>query len=257
MLFKPASAGKVALLLALFSALPVFGQSDAEKYYQWTLDEFHRTQVTFQTNGQIASNCWIFARACFNLAEDATNSEQRADIAKYGIAACHQLLARDPNSAAGHYYLGMDEGEYADAEAPSLTSYRLVHEMENEFLTAAKLDKNMDYGGAARCLGLLYRDAPGWPLSLGSRAKAHEWLVRAAVINPGYPENYLNLAEGDLRWHEGKEAEAALKKLDAIWPAAQTNLTGVGWIKNWSDWTSQRAAAKALLQKDFKHVSGP
>jgi hypothetical protein len=252
MLLKPASAVKVAFLLAFFGVLTVFGQTDADKYYQWTLDEFHRTQVNFQTNGQIASNCWIFARACFNLAEDATNSAQRAEIARYGIAACHQLLAQNSNSAEGHYYLGMDEGELADAQAPSLTSYRLVHEMETEFLTAVKLNKNMDYAGAARCLGLLYRDAPGWPVSIGSKTKAREWLVRAAVIAPDYPENYLNLAESDLRWHEGKEAETALKKLDAIWPAALTNLTGIGWQKNWNDWTRQRAAAKATLQKDFK-----
>jgi hypothetical protein len=254
MFVKPASAGKVAFLLAIFDALSVFGQPAEDKFYQRAQSEFQRTRAIFSADGQNASNCIVFASACFNFAEIATNSAQREDISKHGIDACHQLLGRESNSAPAHYYLAENLGELADAEAPSLAAYKLVHEIEHEFLTAAKLDKTYDHAGAPRCLGLLYRDAPGWPLSIGSKTKAREWLVKAAVIAPDYPENYLNLAEAHLRWHEGAEAQVALKKLAALWPSARTNLTGVAWDKDWHDWTKQRAADLTQLQNEFKLV---
>jgi hypothetical protein len=71
-----------------------------------------------------------------------------------------------------------------------------------------------------RNLGLLYRDAPGWPFSIGSKRKAREWLERAAALAPDYPENQLNLAESHCAGMKPDEAEKGeLKKLDALWPA--------------------------------------
>ena len=133
-------------------------------------------------------------------------------MAQAGIAACRHLLARDPKSAAGHYYLAMDFGQLAEAEAPSIAAYKLVQEIEREFKAAAELDERFDYAGPPRCLGLLYRDAPGWPVSIGSKRKAREWLEHAAALAPEYPENQLNLAESQLRWHQPVEAEEDIEK---------------------------------------------
>src|SRR6266850_4859493 len=60
-----------------------------------------------------AEAAWQFARACFDRAEFATNSTERAEIAELGIAACQQLIAREPKSAPAHYYLGMNLGQLA------------------------------------------------------------------------------------------------------------------------------------------------
>ena len=79
----------------------------------------------------------------------------------------------------------MNFGELAEAEAPSIAAYKLVNEIEREFKAAADLDEHFDYAGPARCLGLLYRDAPGWPISIGSKHKAREWLERAAAARAG------------------------------------------------------------------------
>ncbi len=157
------------------------------------------------------------------------------------------LLARESNSAPGHYYLGMNEGQLAKALAPSLAAYRLVKQMEREFKAAADLDKSLDYAGPERCLGLLYRDAPGWPFSIGSRRKAREWLEQAAKQAPDYPENHLNLAESYLQWHESDKASGELTKLDTLWPVAQTNLTGAAWEQSWDDWSTRRADARKKL----------
>jgi tetratricopeptide (TPR) repeat protein len=151
----------------------------------------------------------------------------------------------------------MDYGELAEAEAPSLAAYKLIWEIEREFKTAAELDERLDYAGPARCLGLLYRDAPGWPISLGSRHKALEFLDRAAALAPDYPENQLNLVESHVRWHQSGEADKAWQKLAALWPVARTNLTGVAWEASWDDWTKRRAAVKADYQKVFRRALEP
>jgi tetratricopeptide (TPR) repeat protein len=213
--------------------------------------EFHRAQAQFQSATNDSTNAWQFARACFDFSELVTNATQRAASARLGIAACRQLLMREPKSAPAHYYLAMNFGELADAEAPSIAAYKLVHEIEREFKTAAELDEHFDFAGPVRNLGQLYFQAPAWPLSIGSKHKAREWLERAATLAPDYPENQLCLAEAQLKWRQRDEAEKTLKKLAAVWPAAQTNFTGVAWEKSWGEWRVRHTAAQSEFQKLF------
>lgn len=191
-------------------------------------------------------------KASAALADLATNDTQRAQVARSGIAVCQQLLALASNSVPGHYYLAINLGQLAKAEAPSFSAYRRVHEVEREFLAAAKLDAQFDHAGPARSLGLLYFEAPGWPWSVGSKSRAREWLERAAQLAPDYPANPLSLAEAQLKWRERAEAEKSLKKIDEIWPAAQTNYVGEAWQEEWQDWDARRAA----LQADYQRLYG-
>ena len=215
--------------------------------------EFQQTQARFQsaTNDPVAA--WQFARAAFDLADFATNDTQRAAIARQGIAACQQLLPRDTNSAPLHYYLAMNDGQLARALAPSLAAYRLVKVMEREFKAAAELDPAFDYAGPARSLGLLYRDSPGWPFSIGSRRKAREWLEQAAKLAPDYPENPLNLAESNLQWRDNSAASRQLEILDALWPRARTNLVGEAWERSWDDWSARRDIVRKKLDGISAH----
>ena len=243
--------GIVVLLLAVLAAVPpVFGQSQTNLVFAARAGkEFLRRQAALAAAPDDPTNCWQFARACFDWADFATNDAQRADIANQGIEAARHLIARDPKSAAAHYYLGMDDGQLAEAVEPSLQAFHLVNDMEHEFKTSDQLDPHFDYAGPARNLGLLYREAPVWPLSIGSWHKAREYLEQAATRAPEYPENLLNLAETQLHWHQYDGATGTMRKLEAIWPAAQTNFTGEVWEQSWSDWTPRRAAAWATLQK--------
>src|SRR5208282_1020948 len=59
---------------------------------------------SFQQAPSEAPAAWQFGRACFDLAEFATNNTGRASLAEQGIAACRLALARDSNSAPAHYY---------------------------------------------------------------------------------------------------------------------------------------------------------
>jgi len=214
-------------------------------------------QKEFATNTHNANAACQLGRASYDWAVFATNAEQRAGIAQTGIAACREVLASDSQSAPGHYYLAMNYGELAEAEAPSMAAYKLIRDIEREFKSASELDERLDFGGPPRCLGLLYRDAPIWPISIGSRRKAREFLDRAAALAPDYPENELNLVESHVQWHQAAEAEKAWHALATIWPAARTNLTGVAWEQSWNDWTTRRAAVKADFQKTFKRELKP
>ena len=202
-----------------------------------------RADYQSATNGSPAA--WRFARACYNLADFATNEQQRADLAKQGIDACHQLLASQPQSGPALYYLGMNQGQLARTKL--LGALKLVREMEHNFKTAWTLDPQVDHGGPARSLGLLYREAPAWPLSVGGKYKARQWLDRAVQFDPVFPENLLVLCESDLRWDEVPAVAEKLKQLDAVWPRAQTNFTGAAWSADWADWTARRNSLRAKI----------
>jgi hypothetical protein len=254
-LSTPIRAQGFAFFLLLALALPAPGQIETNRAFAARAEkEFSRAQKQFAARPGDAAVSWQFGRASFDWAEFATNETQRGELAQTGIAACRQALVLNPKSAPAHYYLAMNFGQLAEAEAPSIAAYKLVKEIEREFKAAADLDEKYDYAGPPRCLGLLYRDAPGWPISIGSKHKAREYLERAAALAPDYPENQLNLAESHVRWHQPDEAAMALKKLDALWPSAQTNLAGEAWEQSWDDWTGRRAAVKAEFQKAFKRA---
>src|SRR5262249_17462611 len=155
-----------------------------------------------------------FARACFDVAEIATNSTERAEVAEQGIATCRELLSRDPSVARGHYYLGMNLGELARTRG--LSALKLVSQMEQEFKRTRDLDDKIDHGGPDRNLGLLYRDAPR-VMSIGSRPKAQRCLQKAADADPDFPENRLNLIETYLHWSDRNGAKRELKALEELW----------------------------------------
>ena len=177
---------------------------------------------------------WQFARAAFDWAEFATNDTQRAAIAAEGIRVSRQLVRAHPDLAAGRYYLAMNLGQMARTK--SLGALPLVSEMEQLFQGVRTLDPQFDSAGADRCLGLLYRDAPGWPVSVGSKSKARRHLRAAMALSPDYPENRLNLLESLLQWGE-------LDEFKTVWPGtpelidqARKRLTGPRWEASWADW---------------------
>ncbi len=253
--FKVPSAvpGCVAAAWLLAGAVTVFaGETNNPVFARRAEAEFQRAQAQFQADTNNPAAAWQFARACFNLNDFVTNNAGRAELADQGIAACRQLLARESNSAPGHFYLALELGLLADTKR-NLAALKLVREMERELKTANDLDEHFYYAGPARCLGILYRDAPGWPMSVGSRHKAREWLEQAVQLAPGYPGNQLVLAESYWQWKERETASNALQALDTLWPAARTNFTGEAWEQSWADWSTRRDA----LHKKIIETSAP
>ena len=201
-----------------------------------------QTQYLADTNNPVLG--WQFGRASYDWADWATNRAERAAIAKGGIAACRRSLLFT-NCAAAHYYMGLNMGELAQSEA--LHGLRLVREMQHDWEAAIELDPNFDSAGPERSLGLLYRDAPGWPLSIGNRRKALEYLQDAAKLAPDDPENILNLAESYLKWGDQPDARDELAALDALWPKARKSLAGQTWEQDWYDWSKRRDDVRQKL----------
>jgi tetratricopeptide (TPR) repeat protein len=193
--------------------------------------ETHRHWRQNPTNTGAA---WKFARACFDWADFATNDHQRASIAEEGIAASRRAIELQPKSAAAHYYLGLNLGQLAQTKL--LGALRLIGEMEAAWHRTLELDPKFDYAGAHRSLTLLYRDAPGWPTSVGNRTKARRHLQKAIALWPDYPGNQLCLLESQLKWGESKAVQSQIPAVDKILQEARAKFTGEEWARDWQEW---------------------
>ncbi len=221
-------------LIGLFTANWLGFSENTSIFAQRAEKNFQEARKKFQTNTNDVEAAWQFGRACFDRADFAKNDDQRESIAGDGIAACRQAVARDPKSAPGHYYLALDLGQLAQTK--TLGALRIVDEMEREFKTVRDLDAKFDYAGPDRNLGLLYFEAPGWPASIGSKAKAWQHLQRAAQLAPGYPENHLCLLEAYLKWGDKTNLVRELKITGELLPQARKEFTGEDWSQSWVDW---------------------
>jgi hypothetical protein len=108
--------------------------------------------------------------------------------------------------------------------------------MERSFHTALALDPHHSHAGADRCLGLLYRDAPGWPISVGSRSKARHHLERACQLAPEYPENQLNLLEAYEKWGEKSRVRESMPRVREVLEQGRLKFAGDDWTVSWEDW---------------------
>jgi tetratricopeptide (TPR) repeat protein len=204
---------------------------------------YHEAWAHARQSPDDATAAWQFGRACFDWADFAVNDQQREAISQQGIAACRRALELDAHSAPAHYYLGLNRGQLARTK--TLGALKLVQEMEADFKKAIELDATFDHAGPHRSLGLLYRDAPGWPTSVGNRARALEHLEKAVELSPNYPDNQLSLLEAWLQWGEKKKAYSRLDSVEAILCAARQKLTGEEWQASWQDWDERWKKIKA------------
>ena len=146
-------------------------------------------------------------------------------MAGQGIAACRQLARARAQIRAGALLSG-DESRPARAHGIS----RRAADSSRKWSANSRRRRIWTHilimparSAASACL---YREAPGWPVSIGSQAQGAAICWNSAVkLAPDYPENQLNLVESYLKWDERAEPrKSELRALDALWPEAQTNL---------------------------------
>jgi tetratricopeptide (TPR) repeat protein len=243
----------IFFLLILFAVSQV-AASDPHKAAILAVKKFQEAQTRYKKLPRDGEAAWQFARATFDLAEFATNSTERSLIAEQGIEACRILIYREPNSAPGHYYLGMNLAQLAQTRG--IGALKLVNEMEQEFKTAREIDSSFDFGGPDRNLGLLYRDAPAI-ISIGSKARAKKHLERAVQLAPDYPENRLNLIESYLKWSDKSGVIREIKALEEAWPRARIALTGESWAASWTDWEARRQKIRKKTEEPSREIQSP
>jgi len=204
---------------------------------------YDEAKARFQKETNSVEAAWEFGRAAFDLADLSTNDNQRASFANEGIDACRRGIRLNPKSAGAHYYLGLNYGQLAQTKL--LGALKLVDQMEEAWKKTIQLDPKFDYAGGHRTLGVLYRDAPGWPTSVGSRSKARQHLQKAVELCPEYPGNRLSLFEAYVKWGEKKAVQEQLKATEEFLKAARQKLTGEPWALDWRDWDQRWAKIKA------------
>jgi hypothetical protein len=208
---------------------------------------FHRVYLQAQARWRQQTNdaeaAWPFAKACFDWADFATNDAQRAAIAEEGIAASRRAIALQPKSAGGHYYLGLNLGQLARTKL--LGALKLIDAMEDAWMRTLELDARFDYAGAHRSLTLLYRDAPGWPTSVGNRSKARRHVQKAIELCPEYPGNQICWLESQLKWGETKAVRTQIDAVEQRLKAARLKFTGELWARDWEEWDERWRKIKA------------
>jgi len=208
---------------------------------------YRKAQTQWAKDSTNATAGWQLARACYDWAEYATNDTQRAAIAHEGIQACQRAIELSPTNAAAHFYLGLNYGQLAQTKL--LGALKLVEQMEETWNKTITIDPKYDYAGPHRALGILYRDAPGWPTSIGSKSKARQHLLKAVELCPEYPGNRLSLLESYAKWGEYRlvqqQAEATARFLEE----ARTRFAGEAWALDWQEWDRvwERTKAKASI----------
>jgi tetratricopeptide (TPR) repeat protein len=211
------------------------------------------TQAARQSPTSVTSLVQL-ARAIFDRAEFARNDDEREQLAQRGIAAARHALSLQSTNAAAHYWLALDLGQLARTK--SFGALKLVREIESEFLRAAALDPHVDFAGPDRGVGQLYRDAPGWPTSVGSRKKAREHLERAVELHPEFPENQLALLESFEQWADRAGFQRQLKSAEKILDSAPKKFPGEEWASSRADWAQRWGEMKSKAAGVGKAATG-
>jgi hypothetical protein len=210
------------------------GAEEPAKGMEFFQQQYHSAKGAYEAQSSNSTNAWQFARACFQLADLSTSDGQRAPYATEGIDAAESAIALQPDSAPAHYYLALNVGQLAQTKM--LGALKLVKQMERELLRAISLHAGYDHAGAERSLGMLYRDTPGWPASIGSKSKARKELELSVKLAPDYPDNHLTLMESYLKWDDRDGLKTEMSAYRQILPKAKKTFAGREWELAWKDW---------------------
>lgn len=149
---------------------------------------------------------WKASQACKYLGDKYPN-DQRLPVLERGEKFAKQAIEIDPDASEGHFWLGVSWGRIGE-ERGILNSLFLVGPIKDEMEKVLKIDPKHD--GAHHVLGVLYRKAPGWPLSSGDINKAEEHALLAVEYGPNRTLNHLGLAEVYIARDKNKEAKQEL-----------------------------------------------
>lgn len=192
-------------------------------------------RAKFKAAAKVDGSAWRLGSACFQRAEFLEDNEERKALAKEGIAACRRLIDDQPNSIAGHYYLGLNLGQLARVKN-KLLAWGMVDDIERALEKARDLDARFCYAGPDRSLGLLHYNKNIEASILYGKDKARMHLKRAVELAPDYPANRLNLLEAYVTWKDVAGINAQRAALRKLLPKARKEFTGPEWAWDWVVW---------------------
>lgn len=139
-------------------------------------------------------------------------SKEREAHFERGVQCGEQAITLNPRAVYGNYWYGSNLGMLGSCRGV-MASLRSVDPMHNAMQVVLKENEKFFFAGPHRALGRLYHQAPGWPISIGKKAKAAEHLERAVQLAPHYFLNRLFLAELLLDIGKKKQSKEHLQYL--------------------------------------------
>jgi tetratricopeptide (TPR) repeat protein len=129
--------------------------------------------------------------------------DQQMTVFQAAQSYAERMVEIAPERPDGHYLLAVAMGRVARTRG-ILQSLFMAKPMRDRLENAVELDPN--HVDALRVLSMLYNEAPGWPVSIGNKQKALEYVERAYELNPEDIGVLVQLAR--MRKHYGKTEEA-------------------------------------------------
>lgn len=202
----------VALAFAVFGAAQA--SADEPLSYTWedTLDKrkVDRLVVAFAKKAQAdpadVESRLKAAQLCYYAWRlDDKDNKRRVDIGKLTLKLAKEVIALDPKHPGGHLWAG---AALAMIGLPRgvLNSLQLVPEGKAYFEASIKHDPAYLNGMAYTLMGHAYHVVPGFPISIGDKKRAQEYLAKARLSDPGSSMNLLFIA--DLLWDLKRNDEA-------------------------------------------------
>jgi hypothetical protein len=147
------------------------------------------------------------------IAADARKSEReadphvRAELAAAARRDADACMAQAPAAAACLFGRGVALG--LDAREHPARAAAILNDMLATLARAEAIDPSYDDAGPARVQALVWIRAPGWPLGPGDPERGLAAARRAAALRPGYPPNWLAVAEAQAKIGAAAEARAS------------------------------------------------
>jgi len=181
---------------------------------------------------------WKLARG-YKWLGDHAPKEKRLEIFDQGKNYAKLAIGANPKGVEGHIWCGSNLGRYGE-EKGVMESLKLLKPIEEEMKQVLEL--NAQHEVAHYVLGILYRKAPGWPVSIGSMEEAQKHALLAVKYGPNETYTHLGLAEYFIDKKEYKKAVPELQKvlqvpLDPDYtPEGQADKARAAEIIKWVRW---------------------
>ncbi|MEK9629768.1 MAG: TRAP transporter TatT component family protein [Nitrospinota bacterium] len=151
---------------------------------------------------------WRQARVHYALAKKSD------DLKIHHYDQCIQISAQaielQPDSAISYFFRGLCRGKKGELKGV-WASLEIIDPFEEDMKKAVSLDPTVVHSGPHRALGKLYLELPFFLGGDLGKAEAH--LSEAVRLSPDYAENYLGLAQVQIKKFKSEEALETLHKL--------------------------------------------
>ncbi len=180
-------------------------QTRAVHHIEEAIDMLHEH---LEANPDDGDALWVMAKAHLYLGDRV--EEDPLDIYKAGQGYAERAVEILPQSPHAHYWLASLMGRVGQTQGV-LNSLAMVRPVQELLEKTLELDE--EYADAYFVLSMLYQEAPGWPLSIGSRSKSLENAEKAVELDPDDLDFQLQLAEAHIHNRNDRQAIRVLERL--------------------------------------------